>query len=198
MNPGLPTGQAEEVAGGADGEVHAHPPENSASGPKTSRRTPECSPSAPTTRSNMRGAASANSTATPSPRSSTAVMLSPKTYSTSGVAAWISSTRSSRRISMSALPITPPVAVFSVSRVISLRRRRRPTCRGSRWRATGHRPAGPSGRARECGTADVDRLPTRSQRGCRSTTVTAWPLRCSQYATAVPATLAPDTSTSAI
>jgi hypothetical protein len=56
---------------------------SSDSASKASERTPECIPSAPTTRSNVRGAAFWNVTCTPCGVSSTEVIQSPNRYSVS-------------------------------------------------------------------------------------------------------------------
>ncbi len=93
---------------GALNPAHAYPisVRNRDSGPNASARTPECSPSAPITRSTVRGAPWANVTSTPEAVSVSDVIQSPKTYSVrSFVASYSTRLRSPRWISTSPLII---------------------------------------------------------------------------------------------
>src|SRR5215470_14396502 len=81
---------------------------NSCSGAKASRRTPECSPSAPTTMSNRRTVPPANVTLRPSPSSVSPVIWSPNRYSVpSRVASYRMRVRLPRMISISATIPSP-------------------------------------------------------------------------------------------
>ena len=81
----------------------------SCSGPKASRRTPECSPSAPTTMSNRRTVPLANVALTPSLSSASPVIRSLNRYSVpSRVASYRMRARLPRMISISATIPSPP------------------------------------------------------------------------------------------
>src|SRR5215472_15778933 len=79
---------------------------NSDSGPKARPRVAECSPSAPITRSNRRGAAFSNVSSTPPPSWLSAVTVSPNMYSAKSRLAWYRiAARSVRVTSTSRLPV---------------------------------------------------------------------------------------------
>ena len=95
----------------------------SGTSPIARRRVSECSPSAPTTWSNRRGAPFSNVTSTPSGPSASSVIESSNTYSTSAaVASWISRLRSHRMISRSSSrrPISSEAGRAAIGRPLLL------------------------------------------------------------------------------
>ena len=159
---------------------------NCDSGPKATARTVECSPSAPITRSKLRGAARSKVTSTASGVWVIPVTESPKRYSVPlRAASYKMPTRSPRTISTSAASTTPKAA-FMLARCFPVA----PTYVIPRVRVRACRSA-PKIPVRSATSIAAPRIstawPPSRGAGARSTTVGEKPCLDSQYASVRPA-----------
>lgn len=182
-------------SGSASGTVARCSPKcvtNPASGPNARRRTVECNPSAPTTRSNRAGAARSKVTSTPCPSPRSPVMPSPNRMSASCRAASTRTPhRSARAISSSRCPLRRVGMLPTGRPEVSTSSSRRTAVASPDRRGASPRPSTTSNAAPRTSTGlPLDRTPWS-----RSTTVTSYPERPSRQATVAPAMPAPDTST---
>ena len=167
---------------------------NRDSGPKATARTLECSPSAPITRSKLRGAARSKVTSTASGAWVILVTESPNRYSASlRAASYKMPARSPRTISTSAGSTTPKAAFmlarcFPVALTYVIPRVRVRACRSA--------PRIPARLATPIAAPRMSTAwPPSRGAGARSTTVGQKPCLDSQYASVRPAGPAPEIST---